>query len=256
MPASARPLAAIFDLDGTIVDSEPGSQAALRQLFGQYAVPCTEELIAQFVGRRGAEVFAELDLFPGRDPAELAAEVGRLHRAMNLPAALPFPGAVRLLREIHLAGDPLGLVTSGGRWYAVPRLEQLGLLELFAVIVTADDVAAGKPDPQGYLRACREMGVAAPFCVVFEDSPAGVAAAKAAGLYCVAVTTTHRASQLGRADRVVADLAEVSWPLTVAHFRLPVPRRPARVPDPVYRPPEHVAQRPGCRCRVPRGHGR
>lgn len=212
--------AAIFDLDGTIVDSEPGSQAALRQLFGQYAVPCTDELIAQFVGRRGAEVFAELDLFPGRDPAELADEVGRLHRAMDLPAAPAFPGAVRLLREIRQAGDPLGLVTSGGRCYAVPRLRQLGLLELFAVIVTADEVTAGKPDPQGYLRACRQMGVAASSCVVFEDSPAGVAAAKAGSLYCVAVTTTHRPSQLGQADRVVADLAEVSWPLAVADFRL------------------------------------
>jgi beta-phosphoglucomutase-like phosphatase (HAD superfamily) len=217
--ASVPARAAIFDLDGTIVDSEPGSQAALRQLFDENAVPYTDELIAQFVGRRGAEVFAELDLFPARNPAELAAEVDRLHRTMDLPPVLPFAGAVRLVHKIHQAGDPLGLVTSGGRGYAVPRLEQLGLAEFFAVIVTADDVTAGKPDPQGYLRACRELGVAASSCVVFEDAPAGVAAAKAAGLYCVAVTTTHQRSQLGQADRVVADLAEVSWPMAVAGFR-------------------------------------
>lgn len=213
--------AAIFDLDGTIVDSEPGSQAALRQLFDDNAVPYTDELIAQFVGRRGPEVFAELDLFPARDPAELAAEVGRLHRAMNLPPDPPFPGAVRLVQEIHRSGDPLGLVTSGGRGYAIPRLEQLGLLEFFVAIVTADDVTAGKPDPEGCLRACRELGVAAQHCVVFEDAPAGVAAAKAGGLYCVAVATTHQRSQLGQADRVVADLAEVTWPVLVPASRLP-----------------------------------
>jgi sugar-phosphatase len=227
MQTSVPARAAIFDLDGTIVDSEPGSQAALRQLFDDYAVPYTDALIAQFVGRRGVEVFAELcDLFPARDPAELAAEVGRLHRAMDLPPDPPFPGAIKLVQEIHQHGDPLGLVTSGHRCYAVPRLEQLGLLELFAVIVTADDVTAGKPDAEGYLRACRELGVDAQHCVVFEDSPAGVAAAKAGGLYCVAVVTTHQRSQLGQADRVVADLAEVTWPVPVPAdaSRLPAPR--------------------------------
>jgi HAD superfamily hydrolase (TIGR01509 family) len=216
MAVSVPARAALFDLDGTIVDSEPGSQAALRQLFDGYRVPYTDELIQQFVGRRGPEVFAELDhLFPGHEPAELAAEVGRHHGALDLPDAAPFPGAVQLVREIHRQGYPLGIVTSGGRDYALPRLEYLGLRELFAVIVTADDVTAGKPDPEGYLRACRELGVTASFCVVFEDSPAGVTAAKAGGLYCIAVATTHQRSQLDRSDRIVADLAEVTWPVLV-----------------------------------------
>jgi beta-phosphoglucomutase-like phosphatase (HAD superfamily) len=83
------------------------------------------------------------------------------------------------------------------------------------VIVTADDVTAGKPDPEGYLRARDDLGVAAPLCVVFEDSPAGIAAAKAGGLYCVAVTTTHEPAHLGGADRIVASLAEITWPVLV-----------------------------------------
>jgi sugar-phosphatase len=212
--ADAR--AAIFDLDGTIVDTEPGAQAALRQVFDGYGVPHDDGLLRRFVGRRGPEVFAELaHLFPGQDPWQLAAEVGAHYRALDLPPAAPFPGAEQLVREIHQRGVPVGLVTSGRRVYALPRLEHLGLLELFAVIVTADDVTAGKPDPQGYLRARDELGVAAPFCVVFEDAPAGIAAAKAAGLYCVAVATTHQPSQLGSADRIVANLTEVTWPVAV-----------------------------------------
>jgi sugar-phosphatase len=212
--AEAR--AAIFDLDGTIVDTEPGSQAAVRQLFDGYGVPHDDALLRRFVGRRGPEVFAELaHLFPGHDPWQLAAQVGEHYRALDLPPAPSFPGAVALVREIHRRGDPLGLVTSGRRQYVLPRLEHLGLLGVFAVIVTADDVTAGKPDPEGYLRARDELGVASPLCVVFEDSPAGIAAAKAGGLYCVAVATTHETSQLGSADRIVASLTEITWPVLV-----------------------------------------
>jgi sugar-phosphatase len=208
--------AAVFDLDGTLVDTEPGAQAALRQLFEGYGVPHDDALLRRFVGRRGPEVFAELGhLFPGHDPRQLSAEVSGHYRALDLPPAPSLPGATALVRVIHRHGDPLGLVTSGRRQYVLPRLEHLGVLELFAVIVTAGDVTAGKPDPEGYLRACDYLGVAAPLCVVFEDSPAGVAAAKAAGLYCVAVTTTHEPAQLGSADRIVASLAEITWPVLV-----------------------------------------
>jgi mannitol-1-/sugar-/sorbitol-6-phosphatase len=208
--------AAIFDMDGTIVDTEPGAQAALRQVFDGYRVPHDDALLRRFIGRRGPEVFAELAyLFPGQDPGELAAEVGARYRAAGVPPAALFPGAAELLGEIHRRGDPLGLVTSGTRRYVLPRLEHLGLLELFAVIVTADDVTTGKPDPQGYRRARLELGVAASLCVVFEDAPAGIAAAKAAGLYCVAVTSTHPTSQLGHADQIVTDLTKITWPVLV-----------------------------------------
>jgi sugar-phosphatase len=220
LPADARPAqaagAAIFDLDGTILDSEPGVQEALRMLFDSYAVPHDDTLLRSFVGRRGPEVFAELDhLFPGEDPHQLSAEVSRHFVALGLPPAEPFPGAVTLLRRIRQHGEPLALVTSGRRRYAVPRLEQVGLLEAFSAIVTADDVTVGKPDPEGCLLASRELGVPPARCVVFEDSPAGVAAAKSAGMHCVAVATTHEPAQLAAADRVVADLAEVDWPVRV-----------------------------------------
>jgi beta-phosphoglucomutase-like phosphatase (HAD superfamily) len=206
--------AAVFDLDGTIADSEPRSMVALRRMFEHYDVPHDDALLRRFVGRRGPEVFAELGhLFPGRDPGQLSAEVGARFRASGLPPIAALPGAVELASEIHRLGDPLALVTSATRDHAVPTLDRLGLLGLFTVIVAADDVTVGKPDPEGYRRASGELGVAPSRCVAFEDSPAGLAAARSAGLYCIAVATTHPRSELGDADRIVADLTEVTWPV-------------------------------------------
>ena len=206
--------AAVFDLDGTIVDSEPRSHRALRRLFDAYRVPHDKALLQRFVGRRGPEVFAELsDLFPGRHPAQLSAEAGAYFHEPGQPPLPALPGAVELASEIHRQGDPLALVTSAGHEHVLPTLDQLGMLGLFSVIVAGDDVTVGKPDPEGYRLASAELGVAPSRCVVFEDSPAGLAAARAAGMYCVAVATTHERSELGEADRIVADLTEITWPV-------------------------------------------
>jgi beta-phosphoglucomutase-like phosphatase (HAD superfamily) len=210
-----RPIrAAVFDLDGTIADSEPRSRQALRRLFEHYGVPHDDALLRRFVGRRGPEVFAELShLFPGRDPVLLSTEVGARFRASGEPPIVARPGAVELAGQIHRQGDPLALVTSAGRGHAVPTLDRLGLLGLFTVIVAGDDVANGKPDPEGFRRASACLGVAPGRCVAFEDSPAGLAAARSAGLYCVAVATTHPRSELGAAHRIVTDLTEITWPV-------------------------------------------
>ena len=211
-----RVRAAVFDLDGTIADSEPRSRQALRWLFEYYRVPHDDALLGRFVGRRGREVFAELGhLFPGRDPAQLAAEAAARFHTPGQPPIGALPGAVELAGEIHRLGDPLALVTSASRDHAVPVLDRLGLLGLFTVIVAGDDVTSGKPDPEGYRRASDELGVAPSRCVAFEDSPAGLAAARSAGLYCVAVATTHPRSELGDADQIVSDLSEVTWPVVV-----------------------------------------
>ncbi len=206
--------AAVFDLDGTLVDSEPHSRLALRAMFTGYGVPFDEPLLQRFVGRRDPEVFAELGhLFPGHDPFDLAAAVTVQYRMMGHLPIPALPGAVDLTTQIHRAGDPIALVTSAGRDHAVPALRRLGVLEMFSAIVTADDIEIGKPHPEGYLQASAALQVDPGRCVAFEDSPAGLSAAKAAGMYCVAVTTTHPPTELSAADQVVTNLSEVSWPL-------------------------------------------
>jgi sugar-phosphatase len=215
MPLAPLFRAVVFDLDGTLVDSEPRSRAAWRQMFEARGMVPDEALIRSFVGRRGRDVLALLaDRLPGLDPGVLMAEASAQLTAAGWPDPEPMPGAVELVRVIADSGEPLGLVTSAGRSYAERMLARLGVREDFAVIVAAEDVEVGKPDPEGYARACRVLGVAPPACVAFEDAPAGVAAVKAAGMYCVAVATTHEPGDLSAADRVVPDLTKITWPLS------------------------------------------
>ncbi|GAA4128623.1 HAD family phosphatase [Actinomadura keratinilytica] len=209
-PAEIPLRAAVFDLDGTLVDTEPRNRAMWQRLFQTHGVPHDEALIASFAGRRGVEVLAELaHLFPGRAVDELFAQVVSYGTAPDMPPVAPVPGAVELVRALHGAGVPVAVVTSAQRPYAEALLDGLGILELPAATVTAGDVTTGKPDPEGYLAAAGTLGVPPADAVAFEDAPAGVAAVKAAGMTCVGVTTTQPAQALDGADHLVANLKEV-----------------------------------------------
>jgi mannitol-1-/sugar-/sorbitol-6-phosphatase len=214
MMAPGRFEAAIFDLDGTLVDSETRSAQSWRHVFRTRGITPDDGLIRSFVGRRDVDVRGLLQArLPGHDPAELMAATSAHFHGPDQPPLAALAGAVELVRRIAGDGIPLALVTSAGRRYAEQTLTDLDVRSLFAVVVTAGDVSVGKPDPEGYLAAARGLGVAPESCTVFEDAPAGVAAAKAAGMYCVAVATTHAADQLAAADLVVADMTAVAWPL-------------------------------------------
>jgi sugar-phosphatase len=117
----------------------------------------------------------------------------------------PLTGAARLLQT--LPEDTWAVATSGLRASATSRLRRAGLA-IPGVLVCAEDVARGKPSPEAYLAAAAGLGVAPLDCLVFEDAPAGVQAAKAAGMTVIGLTTTHRPDQLG-ADVCAATLAGV-----------------------------------------------
>lgn len=124
---------------------------------------------------------------------------------------MPF-GAVELVHRLHRRGVALAVVISARRVGAEAKLAAPGLLGYFSTLVVAEDVAGGKPHPEGYRLACRRLGVDPSQVVGFEDSPSGVAAVKAAGMRCVALATSHDPRTLDAADLVVPDLATVSWP--------------------------------------------
>ncbi|TDB80593.1 HAD family phosphatase [Actinomadura sp. KC216] len=202
--------AAVFDLDGTLIDTEPRSRAQWSRLFDAHGAPYDDALIASFAGRRGLEVLGELShLFPGRTVEELFEEVVSYQRAPGMPAVSPVPGAVGLVRTLAGRGVPLAVVTSAERSYAEDLLDELGVRGLLDLVVTAGDVGTGKPDPEGYLAAARDLGVPAEHAVGFEDTPAGVAAVKSAGMTCVGVGTTQPAGALAGADHLVADFEDV-----------------------------------------------
>lgn len=202
--------AAVFDLDGTLVDTEPRNRVMWSRLFDAHGVPYDEALIASFAGRRGHEVLRDLaHLFPGRTVEELFEQVVAYGAMPGMPPVGPVPGAVDLVRSLADEGVPLAVVTSGERTYAEGLLADLGIRDLLDIVVTAGDVVTGKPHPEGYLAAARELDVPPQEAVGFEDAPAGVAAVKSAGMTCVGVITTQPAGALAEADHVVADLEEV-----------------------------------------------
>ncbi|WP_433474420.1 HAD family hydrolase [Spirillospora sp. CA-142024] len=202
--------AAVFDLDGTLVDTEPRNRVMWSRLFDAHGVAHDEALIASFAGRRGTEVLADVaHLFPGRTAEELFAQAISYETLPDMPAVAPVPGAVGLVRSLAEAGVPLAVVTSGQRPYAEGLLAGLGIRDLLDLVVTAGDVVTGKPHPEGYLAAARDLDVPPEETIGFEDAPAGVAAVKAAGMTCVGVVTTQPVGALAEADHVVADFREV-----------------------------------------------
>ncbi|GHE93956.1 HAD family hydrolase [Streptomyces fumanus] len=206
--------AALFDMDGTLVDTEARSRAAWTLLFEAHGVPYDESLLLTFSGRRGQEVLGEhLHLFPGGTVEELYAEAVSYYSSPALPPIAPVPGAVELVRLLHSEGVRMAVVSSGRRRDIEPTLHQLAMHDMFELIVAAEDVRHGKPHPEGYLSASRRLDVPPSQAVVFEDSPAGVTAAKAAGARCIGVATSQPPQALLHADYTVTDLTEVSWPL-------------------------------------------
>ena len=196
-----RPAALLLDLDGTLVDTEPLNRAAYRAFFR--ARGWDEPDLSLFTGRRAADVFStEPGPWSEYDPAELAAEVIALLGTDAVPE--PLPGALELL-ALDL---PTAIVTSAGPEWV--RRCAPGEVD---VVITADDVVDGKPDPTGFRLACERLGVAPADALAVEDSPAGVRAAVAAGLgQVVAVTTTHDGDRLAAAGAtsVVDDLHGVA----------------------------------------------
>jgi mannitol-1-/sugar-/sorbitol-6-phosphatase len=188
----------LADLDGVLVDSLSAVNRTWlwwAELHGLDPQPFIEDH-----GRTTRESIATLA--PALD-AEAEAKRIEEREVQDTDGLVALPGAAELLDT----GPAVAVVTSGGRRLALARLRAAGL-RVPAVLISADSVRRGKPDPEPYLRAADELGVAPGSCVVFEDAPAGVRAGKAAGMRVVALTTTVDASELAGADLLVRDLAE------------------------------------------------
>ncbi len=193
--------AVLFDCDGVLVDSATSVERAWRRWAAERGLD-GDAIVAVAHGRRTEDTMRELGL-----SGDLGAEVEHLegYEIADAASVHAFPAAAALLPE--LPPGSWAVVTSGTRALATSRLTAAGL-PLPPVLVTADDVAAGKPDPEGYLEAAQRLGRAPAECVVLEDAPAGVQAALAAGMRVVGLTTTHAAAEL-QAATLVASWEEI-----------------------------------------------
>ena len=187
----ARPGAGLLlDLDGTLVDSEPVHQAAFREYFARRGWQVEDAVIGLFSGRRAQEVFPTLaGPWTGEDPAVLTAAVIDLELSSPLRPQ-PVAGAARLIAACTRAGLPAAVVTSAERGWTA---HLLGLLDGSAMAaVTAEDCMYGKPDPEPFRRGAELLGRRAGDLLAVEDSPAGIASARGAGIgHVIGVTTTQ-----------------------------------------------------------------
>jgi mannitol-1-/sugar-/sorbitol-6-phosphatase len=204
------PSAAVFDLDGTLILSEHRNRAVWEAFLTGRGLVFDDDFARRLTGRRGLDVLDEL--FPGQPQDELVADILRAAANPDLPEMAAVPGAAGYVRRLHRAGVRIGLVTSAHTQHVDQVLGGLGVDGAFGVVVTASDVTRGKPDPEGYVKACEALGVDPADAVGFEDSEAGVAAVLAAGMRCVGVATTLDPSLLAAADLVVPSFEHLAWP--------------------------------------------
>src|SRR5450631_3144371 len=194
--------AIIFDLDGVLVDSNGIAERHLRAWTDRHGVSF-DHIASLHHGRTTVET---IRLVAPHLDAKIEADLLEGAEAVDTDALVAFAGAAQLLAG--LPRERWAIATSGTRQTATIRLSHVGL-PLPNVLVTADDVSAGKPSPEPYLLAVKRLGIDPTRCVVIEDAPAGIASARAAGARIVGVTSTNSAHNLAGADVIVGRLADL-----------------------------------------------
>ena len=204
--------AILFDFNGVLIDDEPQHCDALIATLGEYGIELDRETYyREYLGFDDRECFRFTFERAGRpvDERGMAEAIARksAHYERSVRAAMRLvPGAAEFVEAAALDGHQLAIVSGALRREIELVLEVAGLREHFAEIVAAEDVGACKPDPRGYRRGLEALAVPVARCVVVEDSLPGLAAARAAGLRCAMLTTSHSEDACAGAG------ADAVWP--------------------------------------------
>jgi HAD superfamily hydrolase (TIGR01509 family) len=199
-----RPHAILFDFNGTLSDDEPILYSIYAELFAEQGKPLSrEDYLGRLAGLSEREIFAA---WLGHEHPAIDRLIGdRVARyRARVADGTTVSGPVRSAVLDAAARVPVGIVSGAAREEIMPVVRGAGLERAISFVVAADDVVAGKPDPEGYLRALELLGGArAADVVAFEDTEVGVVSAKAAGMRVIALTTTLGPERLAQADVVI-----------------------------------------------------
>ena len=201
--------AVIFDMDGVIVDTMDLHRNAAIKSLSENGLEVSLEEIKKYDGIKSSEAFKKF--FSSKTDEEIDEMLSKKYEFLRkqVKGIKPFPGFFEFL--FRLKGKcPLAVVSTSRKAFVEYVLEQIGEKDSFKVILGAEDVFRGKPDPEGYIKAAERLGVKPGDCLVIEDSIVGVKAAKGAGTKCVGVTNTFDKIFLLDADLIVDSLAEIS----------------------------------------------
>lgn len=206
--------AVIWDMDGVIADTAPYHFKAWQYVFQKKGVDFTENDFRRKFGQRNDTIIRATlgENISQSETDAIANDKEENYRQRVRQHIKPLPGAVELLRALKEYGFSVALASSAPVENIQLVIRGLGIENSFQAIVSGREVKEGKPSPQGFLLAAKKLGVEPKNCIVIEDAVAGVAAAKSAGMHCIAVANTHPRESLREADLIVSTLETVSVP--------------------------------------------
>ncbi len=202
----------IFDMDGVIVDGMPYHIESWKKALSTVGITITDLEIYLMEGMTGEETIKELINKKKKSLSdESIRSVLKLKRKIfnDIFTVKLMKGSKELLLELHRLDYRLALVT-GTRLEVVKKVLQMGLDNVFKIVITGEMVSNGKPNPEPYLKAVNELGVNKEDCLVVENAPAGITSAKNAGLTCFAVQTSLPGEYLKDADKIFQSIDELS----------------------------------------------
>jgi HAD superfamily hydrolase (TIGR01509 family) len=203
--------AILWDMDGVIADSYSFHFAAWQETFAKRGIEFSKEDFTRLFGTRNDFIVGSImgRKLPEGDVKIVVQEKEESFRRKAAGNIKPFPGVVGLLNAIKKGNFKQGLVSSASKENIALLLSELDLEGIFNCIVFGQEVPESKPSPQIYLLAARKLGIKPGDCMVIEDSPLGVKAAKTAGMKCLAIANTHPRQKLEEADKVFVSLKKV-----------------------------------------------
>lgn len=203
--------AAIWDMDGVIADTAPYHYQAWRETFRKRGFSFSEADFRRNFGQRNDTIIKTvMGNISSKDFEAAAAEKEADYRRRVDGNIKALPGAIELMKALRERGVKIAVASSAPPENIKIILDGLRIAEYFQAIVFGREVTEGKPSPQAFLLAAKKLGVEPENCVVFEDAIAGVAAARTAGMKCVAITNTHPKGKLEQANLVVESLSRIS----------------------------------------------
>lgn len=206
--------AVIFDMDGVLVDSEPLHVSVESNMIKELGIPLKKEMYSKFAGTTSLCMWKTLieEFRLEKDPKELSVESDQrfVNELLHTDKVQLFDGVLDVLKKLYKGGIPIALASSSSKKIVEAVLRKFDIANYFTVIVTGSDVQQSKPHPEIFLLAAKKLDVPPSLCVVIEDSPNGVKAAKNAGIYCIGFKPIENHHDLKEASRIISSFYDFS----------------------------------------------
>ncbi len=202
----------IFDMDGVLADTGPIHFESWVKMAAEIGVEFTREIFEDTFGQQSPTITRKL-VGPEVDEFLVEKWASRkefYYREIVRDKLTPLPGVIKIIKELKSEGIKLAIGSSGPPENVDLILSQLNIKTFFNVIITAAEVKKGKPEPDVFLIVAKNLNINPKNCLVIEDAPVGIKAAKRAGMLSIALTTTHNREELFGAQLIVNDLTEIN----------------------------------------------